>query len=170
MKLADAKRLALDLMAEHGLTSADRKTLDADWRFGWSNAKTIYGQCSYRKHTIFLSRPLTERSEPEYVRDTILHEIAHALVGPGHGHSAVWKRMARTIGANPKRTSDHASVARKWIGTCPGCGKQTKRHRRNHSLACGPCCREWSGGQFDPQFQFVWSENTDEVANERKAA
>ena len=28
------------------------------------------------------------------IQDTILHEIAHALVGPKHGHNKVWKEMA----------------------------------------------------------------------------
>ena len=32
------------------------------------------------------------------IRDTLLHEIAHAIVGPGHGHDAVWQTAARRIG------------------------------------------------------------------------
>ena len=43
------------------------------------------------------------RNGPEEVRDTILHEVAHALVGPGHGHDTVWKATAAQVGARPQR-------------------------------------------------------------------
>jgi predicted SprT family Zn-dependent metalloprotease len=39
------------------------------------------------------------------VRDTILHEIAHAHVGNAAGHGPVWQRMARSIGCNGERTT-----------------------------------------------------------------
>ena len=39
------------------------------------------------------------------IRDTLLHEIAHAIVGPGHGHDALWQTAARRIGCTEKRCS-----------------------------------------------------------------
>lgn len=33
------------------------------------------------------------------VHETILHEIAHALAGPGAGHGPKWREMARRVGA-----------------------------------------------------------------------
>ena len=39
------------------------------------------------------------------IRDTLLHEIAHAIVGPGHGHDALWQTAARRIGCTAKRCS-----------------------------------------------------------------
>jgi SprT-like family len=36
----------------------------------------------------------------EEVRDTILHEVAHALAGPANtGHGPKWREMARRVGA-----------------------------------------------------------------------
>jgi len=45
-----------------------------------------------------LSFSFEERSD-ELVRDTLLHEIAHALVGTAHGHDEVWKAKCLEIGA-----------------------------------------------------------------------
>jgi len=42
----------------------------------------------------------------EQVRDTILHEIAHAIAGHKAGHGWQWKAECRRIGANPNRTAD----------------------------------------------------------------
>ena len=39
----------------------------------------------------------------EETKDVVLHEIAHALTGRGHGHDAVWKRMCIKVGARPER-------------------------------------------------------------------
>ena len=40
------------------------------------------------------------------VRETILHEIAHARVGASHGHDAVWQAEARRIGSTGRRLVD----------------------------------------------------------------
>jgi hypothetical protein len=44
-----------------------------------------------------------DRNGAEEIVDTILHEIAHALVGPRHGHDTVWKAKCTDIGARPER-------------------------------------------------------------------
>ena len=50
---------------------------------------------------IVLSKFWTKRLPKRLVADTILHEIAHAIVGYEAGHGPVWKRMAKLLGANP---------------------------------------------------------------------
>ena len=59
-------------------------------------------------------------SSLDQVRDTILHEIAHALVGPGHGHDAVWKRKCREVGARPERCGQADMPEGRWRGFVPG--------------------------------------------------
>jgi hypothetical protein len=91
-------------------------------------------------------------SEPE-VRNTILHEIAHALVGPSHGHDGVWRAPARLMGCNGSRCCDRSVVApsRKWVAECPSCKCEVRRHRRRIA-SCGQC----SGGAFNPRYQLHW--------------
>jgi predicted SprT family Zn-dependent metalloprotease len=79
------------------------------------------------------------------VRDTILHEIAHALA-PGDGHGPKWRMTCLRIGARPKRCYDDASVvslprrvARYEMG-CVACGWWVGRHRRTRrKYACKKC-------------------------------
>jgi predicted SprT family Zn-dependent metalloprotease len=148
MDLYDAQQLALDLMGQHGLTPV--------WRFRFSRAVTIFGSCQHGTRTIALSRPLAEINEVAEVRDTILHEIAHALAGPGAGHGPRWRKIARELGARPERCTgaDAKTVPGAWVGTCPGCGRTIERHRRSKAaLACAQCCK----GVYRPEFRFVWT-------------
>ena len=50
------------------------------------------------KKKISFSRNFIKNSSKEDIQDTILHEIAHAIVGPKHGHDKVWKAMASKLG------------------------------------------------------------------------
>lgn len=147
MELQKAGDLARDLMRSHGLT---------DWRFSVDFAKRRFGLCDYRNKTISLSIPLMKLNDEEKVRDTVLHEIAHALAGPGVGHGRAWKRQAAAIGANAQRCYGEEVITppRKWKGTCPGCSKEIKRHRRTN-IACGRCC----GKKYNPDYKFVWTRN-----------
>src|SRR5580704_1150694 len=78
-----------------------------EWEFGINTNVRRAGVCYYpTKNTrgrIELSSHFAERNSDEMIRDTILHEIAHALVGPGHGHDAVWQAKCVEIGAKPER-------------------------------------------------------------------
>lgn len=87
--------------------------------FTWTNAYTSYGNCDSVKRTIYLSRILTKIVDELHVLDTILHEIAHALVGCAHGHDEVWQTKAKEIGCNGNRTCNRIisdkELSPKWV-------------------------------------------------------
>ena len=88
MDLFTAERNAKLLMAAHGLT-------DKGWRFEWDNAARRFGQCRYSTKTISMSRQLTAQRSEAAVRNTMLHEIAHALTpGARHGYELRMKALA----------------------------------------------------------------------------
>lgn len=150
-KLAAIRSLALELMGEHGL-------LEKGWRFSFDNTHRRVAVCKYAPKLINFSKKWQDMPL-EKVRNTILHEVAHALVGPGHGHGLVWQRQAIAIGCDGKRcvsgTDDYAPKGA-WVGTCPGCREQIDQTRAPLNVkACASCCR----GRFNPQFVFQWTKN-----------
>jgi predicted SprT family Zn-dependent metalloprotease len=139
MNLYAARDLARALMNQHNL---------ADWHFVFDHARRRFGSCQPRRKRITLSRMLTLLNEVPEVRDTILHEIAHALT-PGDGHANRWKAACVKVGARPIRCYSDDAVAspprrpaRFQIG-CPSCGWWADRHRRTRrKLVCRSCRRE----------------------------
>ena len=110
MRMDHALAMARRLMADHELHG---------WTVVADRAKTRAGVCRFGKRQIGLSRPLTELHSEEEVRDTILHEIAHALVGPEHGHDRVWRAKAREIGSSGERC-----VSLQRVATCSRCSRR----------------------------------------------
>ncbi|AXH96980.1 SprT-like domain-containing protein [Ornithinimicrobium avium] len=133
MDLTLAQRLARSLMDEHGLTG---------WTFDFDRARVRAGACHFADRRITLSRALTAAHDEAEVRETVLHEIAHALVGPRHGHDEVWRRRAVAIGASGQRcyTADEPVVPGRWQGRCAA-GHVVHRHRRPARLLLCTRCR-----------------------------
>ncbi|MEI7632519.1 MAG: SprT-like domain-containing protein [bacterium] len=80
MILADARELARNEMDKNGLN---------DWHFAFDKSVSRFGVCNYNTKTIKLSLHLTFLNDADRVKSTILHEIAHALVGSEQGHNKV---------------------------------------------------------------------------------
>lgn len=132
MDLRAALALGRELLDHHGLQ---------DWVIQLDRAKTRAGVCRPRTRTISLSGHLTRLHPEAEVRDTILHEIAHALVGARHGHDAVWRAKALEIGCSGERCSsvDAPRLDGPWAGVCPS-GHVVTRHRMpTHVGLCGRC-------------------------------
>jgi predicted SprT family Zn-dependent metalloprotease len=145
MDLLSAAQLARRLMRSHGVSSR--------WQFAFDGAIRRFGNCNYGRRQITLSAPLTLLNDESQVRDTILHEIAHALAPARAGHGPAWKAIARSIGCAPERCygDDVVMPQRKYIGVCPTCAAKVSRNRRKR-LSCGKCDRK-----FNPRHLLVWS-------------
>src|SRR5262249_31162680 len=78
----------------------------------------------------------------ETIRDTLLHEIAHALAGRDAGHGPLWKAMCRRAGAKPERLSFEADMpAGRWQAKCGCCGVLHHKHRRPKRFVGWWCCQ-----------------------------
>ncbi|AGL17016.1 SprT-like domain-containing protein [Actinoplanes sp. N902-109] len=145
MEQAAARLLATDLMTRHRLSG---------WRLVFDNAKTRAGVCRFARKEIGLSGPLVALYSAEQVTETVLHEIAHALAGPRHGHDRVWQATARRIGCSGERCMpvDAPSVEGSWVGVCP-VGHRTTAHRRPIRVKS---CRTCSRG-FSPAAIYTWT-------------
>jgi len=149
MEIKDALTLGNELLAKHNLD---------DWTLKLDNSKVRFGCCKYRKKIISLSKPLVELNSEDEVKDVILHEIAHALVPRGEGHSRVWKEKAISIGCSGDRLC--REEVKQPVGfrryECPKCKQVVRRHRKMRSgSACDKCCKKYNNGVYTSMFAFV---------------
>lgn len=80
----------------------------------------VAGIAHYGLGVIRLSRWFFSQLEnlPQ-LRETVLHELAHLLVGPGKGHGPKFREMARRLGTDPERT--HKMSIKSGPVICSGC-------------------------------------------------
>ncbi len=144
VKVNDAVVMVRDLMDANGLT---------EWEFVLDRAKRRAGSANHTRKQISLSRALIELYTPEQVRTVALHEIAHAIAGPEHGHDAHWRRICLAIGGDGKTRIDPTWPAPEapWQGSCPN-GHQTSRYRRpGRPVSCGTC-----SPRFTSKYLVTW--------------
>jgi predicted SprT family Zn-dependent metalloprotease len=138
MTESEARNLALSLMAKHYLVR---------WNFDFNNRIGSIGVCDYQKKTIYLSRYYLNIDGVD-IRDTILHEIAHALC-PGDGHGSLWKKTCIQIGATPERCVKVTRVAPKnksfYKACCKSCGTEYNKYRLlKRSYSCPVCANSYN--------------------------
>lgn len=126
------------------------------WTFALDNCKRTAGMCRYRPKLITISRYHAENDPEEWVMDTLLHEMAHALAGHAAGHGPVWKQWAIRLGAQPTRLLDTEACPPppgKYVANCPTCGKTFYKYSRPRSVRyCGTC-------GVSPQGKLTYREN-----------
>ncbi len=136
------------LIAEH---LADKKWV---WTFYFDNALKRVGACHHDTKRISVSRHYVAIAELDDVEQTLLHEVAHAMVGKKHNHSQHWLDTARSIGYTGWVRHEGASPTHlyRWRGTCPN-GHEVMRFRRprNMNVSCTLCHPRYSA-----QYRITW--------------
>ena len=138
------------------------------WSVTTNKRKTSFGTCSYTKKEIQLSEYKLPVMTDAGIKDTIFHEIAHALC-PGHHHDRVWKMKCIELGGDGK--SRHgaekfkggeegmriaAEKIAKYTLTCPVCGAVYYKNRRPaNSSSCGKHGRRC----YDPKYKLILTQN-----------
>ena len=116
---------------------------------GWNlvvkeNMGNTAGQCNHLKKEISINGYIFQNCDPT---QTMQHEAAHAIVGPGYGHGPKWKRMVKTLGGRPERCHTYSvkplRIHKKFLVTCLDCetySTATKRVAESlQSRRCGKC-------------------------------
>ena len=126
-----------------------------DWELRFSNQKRNLGYCRPRKKVISISKSFMESNPFPIIKDTLLHEIAHALHFLETGktnHSNGWKRFALKVGCEPKRCAETNGLNMpegNYVGICPVCKKETHFYRRvRRSYSCSHCTKK-----YDPKYR-----------------
>jgi predicted SprT family Zn-dependent metalloprotease len=142
-RVMDRSRLiaaAADLFRWHGLDVRG-------WRLEFKRFGHRLGSCCSRERIIALNDYYAENNNEPLIIDTLLHEIAHALVGSSHGHGPLWKAMARKLGCTPKACSKKGVLIRpgNYQATCPTCQRRFNKYRRPKYVVgyyCPSCGKE----------------------------
>lgn len=88
-KVSEIEELTIELMNKHEV---------GHFKFKYGRSKTYAGNCSSSNQTIKLNITFVVKNGIERIKNTILHEIAHAIVGIENGHNEVWQAKAKELG------------------------------------------------------------------------
>ena len=146
--LPEVEDLGKGLLAEHQANGA----LGRQWRFGFDLSPARAGVCRYQEQRIDLSVSYCLKATRAEIEDTVLHEIAHAIVGPRHNHDQVWKAKAQEIGCVGERCHRVQHSIPKWVGEC-GCGQQWFRQQLQRRVMRNRACPKCRG-------VITWRRNT----------
>jgi len=138
------------------------------WKITANNRKSSSGVCCYNKKEIQLSRFLIPVFTDEEIRETIIHEIAHALTC-GHHHDEIWKKKCVELGGNGHTCySDEGykdgkagcknfeEKTAKYILICPECGEKIYRYRRPTAPSS---CGKHGGTRYNPKYKLIVTQN-----------
>lgn len=101
-----------------------------DWQVVWDRAVRRLGCCKMSRRVISLSRHFAQYAlerDPELMRRTVLHELAHALAWVHHrerGHGAAWRYFCAALGI----------PGEKWACHCPDYEPPTARRSPKYAL------------------------------------
>lgn len=130
-KYQDAILRGAELMIENGL---------GDWKIKLQKKRTVLADCNYATRTIRYSEHFITVATKEQFEGVTLHEIAHALVGRGHGHDAAWKKQCVAISPDAVYAKSKADVPiPKYKLTCPSCKYEGGANRITRKRYCGRC-------------------------------
>jgi predicted SprT family Zn-dependent metalloprotease len=117
--------VARELFEHHGLDTRG-------WRLEFRNYGHLLGTCCSRRRIIAMNDFYADHNTEANILDTLLHEIAHALVGTNHGHDPIWKAMAVKLGCTPETCGKIGVIVRpgKWQATCPTCARPFHKYRK----------------------------------------
>lgn len=144
-----AKEMGEELIKEHC----------PEYTFKFGHMKTKTGSCHYDNKEIKLSKYFVQQESESNVKNTILHEIAHALT-EGHHHNSVWYAKAIELGCSGEKHCyrENPIVKGSRVYSCPNCEKEIRAYRKlKKARACKICCDKHNNGQFSDKFKFVFN-------------
>lgn len=154
--------LAKQRLVELGMTRLGRE-LQVKWN---PRMRSTAGRATWPDAIVELNPLLRDIGEDE-VQRTLLHELAHLVAFERAGrrkirpHGPEWQRACADLGIAGESASHRLelpsrSMRRNWLYVCPHCFVEVARVRRMRGTsACWPCCRAYSGGEYDERFKFI---------------
>ena len=129
-KLAEAVGRAEALLHKHGLD---------DWSIQVYGKRSVLAEAWHTQKTIKVSRFFIYVANREQFDGVILHEITHALLGPGFGHGKEFIDTCTRISPDNKYATESGSFKiHRYKFTCPRC-EFVGTSNANRDMACARC-------------------------------
>ena len=156
-----AKEVAETFLKQYGLFAEG-------WRFvfGRNNFHRL-GCCNYTRKQISVARNLINLNSIDISKNTIIHELAHAICWVENksncGHSDIWRKKCIELGIAPNRTTDceaeNINLGKsKYTYICPNCKIESQRQKiATREFACANCCKKYTNNKFDKGLVMVLS-------------
>lgn len=91
-KIVEVIQLALLLMENHSV---------AHFKFSFTRDSSVKGLCT--DDTIKINYEYALNGDISEIKNTILHEIAHAIAGNENNHNEYWQAIAKELGVKYKK-------------------------------------------------------------------
>lgn len=133
------------------------------WKMGYDKASSRAGACHGSKKLITLSKHFVLHNTAEEIKNTIVHEIAHAIDNEDRGysnHDGRWKAIAIALGDDGSRCYDSEKVVMpegKHLYACIHCSKEIRYHKRKtRKVACSDCCNKYNGRRYSEKYLLAY--------------
>lgn len=131
---------ACELMVESGL---------GDWKIELNKKRTSLAETYQHQKTIKYSRYFLIKATKEDLEGVSYHEIAHALLGAGHGHDKTFRELCTRLAGTDKYASRQVDIPlRRYRYTCPNCGASGGKNIKRQ-FVCGKCSKRGKTSIFD---------------------
>lgn len=123
----------------HGYNLLSSNGLD-EWSIKTNNKTSSLAETWHDEKTIFFSKKFIIVSDKEQFEGIALHEITHALLGPGYGHGNEFVDMCTKISHDNKYACRSIDIPlKKYILTCPKCGYTGNINTIQYDRYCSKC-------------------------------
>lgn len=135
-----AKTAALGMLEDNGLY---------EWSVKLNNKNTTSAETHHDDKTIYLSKRFLIITDSNNFRGVMLHEIAHAMLGPGFGHGEEFMSMCSKLEVSDEFSTHGVMMGiGKYVLSCSKCG-QTGTHNSPRDKYCGMCAKDGEMTKFD---------------------
>lgn len=123
----------------HGYNLLANNGLD-EWIIKTNNKTSSLAETWHDEKTIFFSKKFIIVSDKEQFEGIALHEITHALLGPGYGHGKTFRELCTKISKTDKYACTSITMQiKKYTLTCKDCGYVGNTNAIGHDRYCSRC-------------------------------
>lgn len=128
-----------------------------NWTVKLNNAKRSLWLCDETKKELRFSKFFIENNSDIEIKETLIHEVAHALAWNDKKHWPKWIQMAKLLGLKNPEQFNRTAVQAEWkyLMICPWCDAKHyfyKKPKKNWK-ACYECCVKYNRWKFDKRFE-----------------